>query len=239
MTQRFRSRPSARHRLRLRTYRRMLWPGWLTLGVVCACVFIGLACLLDMRLRPSVTTASAALAHRVGAQALNEAVTEEISSFPEDDELIETTVNEDHSGMTVTRFNLPLLTKLQAEATTRAQARLEALSRETIRLPMMHLLSGSLLSRTTLTIPVKISLLGTAHSTIETDVETKGVNQVVHVIYLHMTADVMVVTPFVTKPTVIETKAPIAYLVMSGPVPNTYYGGGNAFSSPAPARNKR
>ncbi|GMA59819.1 hypothetical protein GCM10025859_02590 [Alicyclobacillus fastidiosus] len=215
----------------MRIFRR----SWGLRALIAACLLVMGAFVLDMKLRPVVTTAAGALAHRVGAQALGEALTEEISSFPEDDKLVETSIQKENGGLTVTRLNLPLLTTLQGQATARAQLHLQALSKQTIRLPVMHVLSGSLLSRSTLTIPVKISILGTAHSNIETEVETKGVNQVVHIVYLHLTADVMVLTPFVSSPTVIETRAPIAYLVMNGPVPNAYYGTGNTDRSYPPS----
>ncbi|MFB5192081.1 sporulation protein YunB [Alicyclobacillus fastidiosus] len=234
MAQRFRSRPSPTRRLRIRRYR-IVRASWGLRALIALCIVTLGAFFLDMKLRPVVTTASAALAHRVGAQALGEALTEEISSFPEDDKLVETSLQKENGGITVTRLNLSLLTTLQGQATARAQSHLEDLSKQTIRLPVMHVLSGSLLSRSTLTIPVKISILGTAHSTIETEVETKGVNQVVHIVYLHLTADVMVLTPFVSSPTVIETRAPIAYLVMNGPVPNAYYGTGSTDRSYPPS----
>lgn len=221
MSRRFRSR-SRRKRLHRPAGR--LIPVWLVPTTFVLLTLTLSLYLLDMRLRPMVMTASAALAHRAGSEALHAALDQDISSADEADDLLTTRVGGSDGAFSVTSVNMAKLTELQGMATRDAQARLVELSRQTIRLPVVHMFSGSLLSGSTMTIPVRISMLGTVHSAIESDVETKGVNQVVHIIYLHVTADVMVITPFVTTPTSIETWAPVAYLVMSGPVPNAFYG---------------
>lgn len=169
-------------------------------------------------------TASSALAHRVGSEALNAALSQDISQFTGSDHLLTTHFQGRDGTLSVTSVNMQELSLLQAEATHDAQERLSELSRQTIRLPIVHLLNGSLLSASTMTIPVRISMLGTVHSTIESDVETKGVNQVVHIISLHVTADIMVITPFVAAPASIDATTPVVYLVMAGPVPNAFYG---------------
>ncbi|MFD1676929.1 sporulation protein YunB [Alicyclobacillus fodiniaquatilis] len=219
MARRFRVRGTTGHAVRVSI------PRWLLpAAFVCAVLLFSLY-MLDHRLRPSVMTASTAIARRVGAEALNDALTADISAYEDDDKLL-TTTTVNGGKMTLTRVNMTALTQLQAIATKHAQASLQTLTNQTIRLPIVQMFSGSLISRSTFTLPVRITVIGSVHSKIDSDVESKGVNQVVHIVYLDLTAQVMVVSPFVTQPITIETKAPVAYVVMAGQVPNAYYGAG-------------
>lgn len=239
MPRRFRSRPSRTYRSSSKSNRLpSRQPPWLLVtGLIVACLF-GVIYLLDAKMRPIVVTASTTLAHRAGAEALNVALTDEIERSADAAHLFSTKVEDDNNGITVTRVDIAALTQLQSTATEAARDRLSTLSQQTIRLPLVNMFSGSLLSRSTLTIPVHINLLGTVHSSIESDVQSMGVNQVVHIIYLHVTAEVMVITPFVSRPTVIDTRAPVAYVVMAGPVPNAYYGPNVQASQTKAKRNR-
>jgi sporulation protein YunB len=218
VSRRFRSRQANLPRLRLRASTRLLVVFLIFLTIVLGSVYM-----LDRRFRPIVTTASSALAHRAGAIALMDALTSQIKVDGPNLDLLTTVEQPSGTGtVTITQVDMSKLTLLQSDATRAAQERLQQFSQQTIRLPLVQMFSGSLISRTTMSIPVRVSMLGSVHSAIESDVKTQGVNQVVHIIYLHLTADVMVVTPFVTAPTTIEAKAPIAYIVMAGRVPNSY-----------------
>lgn len=227
MARRFRSRGTAGHAVR------GYIPRWLLPAVFVFAVLIFFLYMLDHRLRPSVMTASAAIARRVGAEALNDALTTDISAYEDDDKLL-TTTTVNGGKMTLTRVNMTELTKLQAIATRHAQASLQTLTNQTIRLPIVQMFSGSLISRSTFTLPVRITVIGSVHSKIDSDVESKGVNQVVHIVYLDLTTQVMVVSPFVTRPITIETKAPVAYVVMAGQVPNAYYYGAGVSGQKTP-----
>lgn len=221
VARRFRSRPPRKARA---GFVHVRFPRWLfPLAVMAAVIGLGLY-LFDARLRPVVTMASTAVAHRAGVEALNQAVTNEIAGDNEIKDLLDTTEESADGDMTVTRVDMAALTRLQGDVTQAAQERLEALSQETIQLPLVQIFSGSLFSSSKWTIPVHVSMLGTVHANIESDVESKGVNQVVHIIYLHVTAEMMIMTPIVSAPVTIETKAPVAYLVMTGPEPSAAYG---------------
>jgi len=202
-------------------------PAWFW-PVACAIlVFVGLIFLIDYRLRPIVINTSSALAQRIGSEALNEALVDAISDYPDAKSLVKSEIERGAGGtsLAVTSLDMAKLAALQGVATRDAQTRLRELSHQHLRLPVLQLLSGSLLSGYALTVPVRFSLMGTVHSNLQTDIESKGVNQVVHVVYLELTANVMVITPLVHVPTTVQTRAPVVYLVMTGPVPNAYYQG--------------
>lgn len=191
------------------------------LGVVTGILFY-----IDYRLRPMVIATSSTLAKRIGSEALAEALTDAISHYPDARSLVDTDLSHPspRDTLSVTTLDMVKLTALQGIATSDAQNRLRELSTQRLRLPIFQMFTGSLLSGYAMTVPVRFSLLGSVHSTLETDIKSEGVNQVVHVIYLNLTANVMVMTPLINVPTTVQTRAPIVYLVMSGPVPNAFYG---------------
>lgn len=199
---------------------RLRFPRFILTVALSVAVIFGILYLLDAKMKPVVVAASSTLANRVGSEALTGALTDVIEKHADNDHLFATYPLQSGSDMTITRMDVSYLTQLQARAAEEATDRLENLSRQTIRLPLFSMYSGSLLSRSTLTIPVRIHLLGAVHTSIESDVSSRGVNQVVHIISIHETAEVMVITPFVSKPTHIDAKSPVVYIVMSGPVPH-------------------
>lgn len=223
MPRRFRSRPTIRHRAKGYFWARIcvMIPRSLLAIMGVVSLVLGILYLLDAKMKPVVLAASSTMAHRVGAQALTMALADVVQEQAGDDHLFTTVPASNHSQITMTRVDVSYLTKLQAAAGAEATERLNALSKQTIRLPLLSMYSGSLLSRSTWTIPVRIQLLGAVHTSIESDVMSKGVNQVVHIIWVREMAEVMVITPFVSRPTTVDAKSPVAYVVMSGPVPHT------------------
>ena len=180
--------------------------------------------LLDLKIRPVVVVAARALATREATEALNQAVTEEIAHDADYDRIVE--IDKTPDGRTqVARFNFASVTELQAAATQRAQDNLRALSADSIQLPLGQALAGPLIGNAGPRLPIHLYLLGTAHSSVTTDVKSVGVNQTVHILYLDLSAQVNVVAPLVTTPITIQSRVPIAYVVLAGPVPNTYFNG--------------
>lgn len=180
--------------------------------------------LLDLKVRPVVVVAARALATRAATEALNQAVTEEIAHDVDYDRMVE--IDKGPDGRTqVARFNFASVTELQAAATARAQDNLRALSLDAIQLPLGQALAGPLIGNAGPRLPIHLYLLGTAHSSVTTDVKSVGVNQTVHILYLDLSAQVNVVAPLVTTPITVQARVPIAYVVLAGPVPNTYFNG--------------
>lgn len=201
---------------------------------VCAVlvIFAIVMTVVDIKLRPSISRASVAVAHRVATEALGQAVTYQLAQTADNAKLVKMDNGLGTKDVSVIRFNLEAITQLQTKATDRAEAALKDLSVQKIRLPIGHILGGSVLSVANVSVPLRLSLLGNAYSSISVDVKSVGVNQVVHILYLDIGAQVNVVAPFVTSPIDVHTRAPIAYIVMTGAVPNTYYSSGVSGASP-------
>lgn len=183
---------------------------------------------VDYKLRPSLQLAASALARRVATEALNQALTEELAHTTDESDIVHVETTGSHPELTVARFNLHVITALQSDATKQAELAMHQLSKQTIRLPFGHIFGGSVLSTTQMNVPVHLYLIGNAHSSIYADVKSVGVNQTVHILYLQLSADVNVVAPFVTQTTEVDSRSPIAYIVLAGSVPNTYFGSGKS-----------
>ncbi|WP_283204016.1 sporulation protein YunB [Alicyclobacillus sendaiensis] len=188
---------------------------------------------LEWRLAPMVRTASATLAARVATEALNEAMGEVLSSYPDGKDLVNVRLERGASGqaLSIVTLDMAKLATLQTEAIHASETRLQTLRRQTLALPVLQALSGSILAGYTATVPVSFSLVGAVHARLDADVASKGVNQVVHIVYLELTADVMTITPLVRSPVHVTSRTPVVYIIMSGPVPNVVYPGGVSATS--------
>ncbi|WP_367306121.1 sporulation protein YunB [Alicyclobacillus acidocaldarius] len=206
---------------------------WFGFALACLAV-IGLSVFwLEWRLAPMVRTASASLAARVATEALNEAMGEVLSSYPDGEDLVSIRMERGANGQafSIVTLDMAKLAKLQSEAIHASETRLQTLRRQTLTLPVLQALSGSILAGYTATVPVSFSLVGAVHARLDADVASKGVNQVVHIVYLELTADVMTMTPLVRSPVHVTARSPVVYIIMSGPVPNVVFPGGTGATS--------
>jgi sporulation protein YunB len=178
--------------------------------------------LMDVKLRPSVTAAAKAVATRAAVEALNQALTEELAKAVSYKQLVE--IERDRDGdFKSARFNFAAVTKLQSETTARAEDNLHALEDEKLKLPIAPVVGDSLFANIAPKIPVRIALIGSAHSSVVPEVKSVGINQTVHILYVDLSADVNVVAPFVSAPVTVHSRVPIAYIVLSGKVPNALW----------------
>ena len=184
----------------------------------------------DLRVRPMVAASARMIAKRAATEALNEAVTAEMAEDVDYKKIVQ--IQGKQGDLTTANFDLAKVTELQAAATERADAALRSLSQSTLRLPFAQVVGGSLFTTFTPIIPVRMTLMGDAHSSVEMDTRTVGVNQSVHIIYLDISADMSVVSPLVSTPLTITSRIPVAYVVLMGEVPKTYLGKGqDSFTS--------
>ncbi|MCL6516496.1 sporulation protein YunB [Alicyclobacillus sp.] len=192
---------------------------------------------VEWKLRPALAAAAQAVAVRAATEALNAAVTEEMVAGNGVSRVLVVDERDDH-GVRVAHFDFTEVARVQTEATERAEGHLRALSSETLRLPVAQAVGGLVLTNVGLTLPVRVYMMGTAHTSVSAEVRSVGVNQTVHTLYLDLAADVQAVAPLVTAPAHVKTRVLLAYIVLNGDVPGSYWGasGGGGAVQPAPAR---
>jgi sporulation protein YunB len=207
---------------KIRHPRRPHWSTAMLLSVL-ACVLLVLYT-INAKIRPSIEAGAKAVATRAASAALNKAVTEELAKSAAAKNMIHYNMNRTGDWKEAD-FDFAYVTKVQSAATDLAEHYLTDLSDETLRLPISQTFGGALFSNLGPAIPVRVNLIGSAHSSVTVESKSVGINQTVHILYLQLHADVQVVAPLVAQPVSVQSRVPLAYVVFNGQVPNTFYGG--------------
>ncbi|KPV42260.1 sporulation protein YunB [Alicyclobacillus ferrooxydans] len=189
-------------------------------------VVLLLVILIDTRVRPSIAAIADTVARRAATEAMNDALQSAISHSPDTGKMLHVATDRE-GNVRMTSFDFHAVSILQAEVTKESEETLGALSRETFPLPIGQTLGGALLSPFSPELPVRIHLVGSAHSSIHMEVKSIGINQSVHALYLNVDAEVQAVAPLVTKPVEVQTSVPLAYVVLNGEIPSTYVAKGD------------
>ncbi|GGJ06276.1 sporulation protein YunB [Alicyclobacillus cellulosilyticus] len=224
MADRFRPARTVRSRGR----RLALWAAGGLLGAVLLLVFI------DVRLEPVTASAARAAVVRAATEVLNRAVADEVADDGEYARIIEIDKNQ-YADFQVLHFNLAAVARLQTKATQRAEAALRELGSETIWLPLGQVLGGSLFSGVGPRLPVRFDVLGSVHSAVDSEVKSAGINETVHLLFLDLSAQMNVMAPFVREPVEVRIRQPIAYVILSGKVPDAYARAEGGFLQPIPS----
>ena len=176
--------------------------------------------LLDRSLRPPFMALATGVARQMATQAINDALTKRIGEDAEYARLV--MLDKDRSGrVTSAHFNFAQVARIESLTTLRVQHVLTRLEARTIYIPALQGMGSAILATFGPSVPVRIVPIGSAQSEVQPVVHSAGINQTVHILYLHITAQVSVVVPFITQPVRVETRIPIAYVVFVGSVPRT------------------
>ena len=96
--------------------------------------------------------------------------------------------------------------------------------------PMGTIFKNPLLNSKGPKLPVRIEMLGSVTTNIETKVKDYGINNSLIEMYIHVVAKEKVMLPIISSDIKIENNFPISYKIIAGKVPN-YYGNGISKSS--------
>lgn len=96
--------------------------------------------------------------------------------------------------------------------------------------PMGTIFKNPLLNSKGPKLPVRIEMLGSVNTNIETKVKDYGINNSLIEMYIHVVVKEKVMLPVISSDIKIENNFPISYKIIAGKVPN-YYGNGISKSS--------
>lgn len=185
---------------------------------------------------------------------INRAISKQIASEIELDELIITHKNNDNEIESVD-FNPYLVNKVLNSVTNTIQLNLKWLEEGKIdmielpegvtmeydtkglkkgiiyEIPVGAITNNSFLSNLGPKIPVKLNLVGSVECGINTKVKDYGINNVVLEVSVNANVSEQVVLPFTSKTISISTDIPIAMKIIEGKVPDYYSNGINENSS--------
>ncbi|TDL30853.1 sporulation protein YunB [Jeotgalibacillus sp. S-D1] len=195
--------------------------------------------LIDKKIEPSIMSIAETKTHNIAIQAINEAVSEEMSQSIDMDELI--ILHESESGMGYS-FNPKIYNQLDSEAGERIQAFLEngyasaedkkedskkpkSNEKEDIiyYMPLGVTTDNLLLSSLGPKIPIQFETVGNVSTTIKTTMNESGINNTFLEIFLEIDVSMKVIIPSLEKNIEVSNSIKLGDLFLQGNVPE-YYG---------------
>lgn len=191
----------------------------------------------EKNLRPTILSIASMRADILATEAINQAVSEKVARSILYQDLI--LLQKDREGkIMMAQTNIMAVNELMAETTMRVQKSLESLQGEEIYIPLGQAFGSFLFASVGPRIPITLVPIGYVNTKIYDSLESAGINQVRHKIYLEIHADVQVVIPFVSSTTKVSTTVPLVDALYIGEVPETVinlqFPGGYTLPLPAP-----
>lgn len=202
-----------------RNRRKLKWQVRLLLCVFCITAGILAA---DWKMRPLIQTFAVHQAQVAATRAINDAV-EEVLTQEEITYSDLVTLQENSQGeiraieTKVIEFNL-----LRSRLTRAIDSRLQNRGEQIIHIPVGTLIGGSFLSGRGPRITFKVIPAGYVHTELENVFSSAGINQTLHQIVLHISAEVAAVIPGYTVSTTTKLDFCVAETVIVGAVPEMF-----------------
>lgn len=174
-----------------------------------------------------VLSLAQAQARAMAVQALNESAAELLTGGEvRYDSLMHVTADGD-GQVRLIQANTPEMNRLAAQVSLTAQARMEAMREQTVRVPLGSALGLNLLAGSGPRIEVRVMPVGSVHAEFHTDFQTAGINQTRHRVSLTLTARVQLVIPTGAQTVEASAQVAMAESIIVGEVPETFTDVGN------------
>lgn len=180
------------------------------------------AAFLELRLRPVMGSVASIQAKSLATSEIARTVNDILQSTgigAEDLETINTNASGEVCSITT---NAPKANKLKNLITGQVQENLQSVRNHRIDVPLGTILGSNLFGGTGPSVPLYISLSGTAESDFSSVLESGGINQTVHRLSVDITADINVVTPLYSCSERITTSVLIGETLIVGSTPALY-----------------
>ncbi|MCI6639615.1 MAG: sporulation protein YunB [Pygmaiobacter massiliensis] len=206
----YRHRPTKRRRRTVRA---------VAAGIVLILVLV----LLDREVRPVILTMAGYQARVSSILAINQAVLEELEKDPPG-QLV--TVYQDTDGeVTAIETDTAGLNQLKARLTNAVGKKLEALPRSKISIPLGTLLGWQVLAGRGPDISFRVVPASFVESDLRTSLNSAGINQTHHQIYITFTVTMSAILPGYTADVTVSTEVCVVDTLIVGQVPQLYASG--------------
>ncbi|KIL50865.1 hypothetical protein KR50_07460 [Jeotgalibacillus campisalis] len=190
--------------------------------------------LIDKRIEPSIMNIAETKTHDIAIQAINEAVSEEMTNELDIKDLV---IFQETGEGTAYSFNPVLYNRLDNEASNRVQEFLnngykaKEAEAKNIKLeddiiyymPLGMTTDNLLLSTLGPKIPIQFETIGNVTTTIETTLKESGINNTYLEIFLEVDVEMKVIIPSMSKTMEVKNLIKLGDLFLKGDVPE-YYG---------------
>lgn len=190
------------------------------------CIIAGLICMvmvsLDRQLRPVISTMAAYQCRVVSVLAMNEAVMEELDSYPDEAQDLAHVQKDANGRVTSIEIDSTELNRLKTRLTAAVSVRLMELEQQTISIPVGTLLGWQLLAGRGPNVKLQVMPTSFVQATTKDVVDTAGINQTNHRIFIHFTVEMSAIFPGYSTNVTVENEVCVAETVIVGEVPQFY-----------------
>lgn len=210
---------------------------------------------INTKASPIIMDYASLEAQKLSSIIINKAISKHITEKVSGDDLFEIT-KDDNGEIRSIDFNTALVNKFLTETTNSVQINLRNIEKGNIdalefsdsvlvdydkkkleqgiiyEVSSGVLFGNPLLANVGPKIPIKISLVGDATSSISTEVKNYGINNALVQVYVNLVINEKVILPFYSKPIKVRSKVPVALKIVTGSVPK-YYGGAYTQNTPS------
>ena len=176
------------------------------------CAVFAVFSVLDNRLRPVITTMAQYQCRVVSVLAMNEAVMEEVDKAPD-------------GTVSAIEINSVEVNRLKTRLTDAVANRLLSVPKQDVRIPLGTLLGWQIMAGRGPDIPLQVVPASFVQSTIVDTLETAGINQTQHRIFIRFTVEMSAILPGYSTSVTVENEVCIAQTLIVGKVPQFYASG--------------
>ncbi|MEG0179752.1 MAG: sporulation protein YunB [Oscillospiraceae bacterium] len=193
----------------------------LRLALICL-IIISLFSLLDKQLRPVITTMTQYQCRVLSVLAMNEAVMDILSQNDDIyDKLVKTDYAADGSVIAV-HINSVAVNLFKARLTDAVTNKLLCIEKQKISIPLGTLLGWQLLSGRGPNIKLTVLPASYVKSEITDELETAGINQTQHSIFIHFSVQMSAILPGYSTSVEVDNELCVAQTLIVGKVPLLY-----------------
>lgn len=185
-------------------------------------ILLVVAVFADIQLRPLIKTVAANQAQMMSIDAINEAVTEELSRQDVDYSDLVRVERDGEGKILAVQTDTVKMNQLKASIGESIQRKLQDTRERSLRIPLGTLLGIELLRDRGPEIPIKVTLAGSVASQFKSSLATAGINQSKHQISLEIHTSIYVLIPGYNVSTEVDTNVAVAETVIVGDVPEVF-----------------
>lgn len=175
----------------------------------------------ERRLKPSFLEIARMRAQQVATEMLNRAINEKIAQSIRYQDLVRIERNSE-KGIAIVEQNTGEISRLLTDVTLEVQNALNTLAEEPIQIPLGQVFGSELLAAMGPRVTVKVVPVGTVELQVVDRVESVGINQTRHKIYVVVETTIKIVIPLLSSNVSVRTEVPLTDFSIVGEVPQFY-----------------
>lgn len=189
------------------------------------CAAFAVFSVLDNRLRPVITTMAQYQCRVVSVLAMNEAVMEELNEVQDIEQALVEVDKAPDGTVSAIEINSVEVNRLKTRLTDAVANRLLSVPKQDVRIPLGTLLAWQIMAGRGPDIPLQVVPASFVQSTIVDTLETAGINQTQHRIFIRFTVEMSAILPGYSTSVTVENEVCIAQTLIVGKVPQFYASG--------------